>query len=132
MYVRCCSVQGRLQDVLLCLRYVDTALWLSEHGLCLRGVQEKKSRLKTKASLFVLVFLEAIWLAELMIQLAFVSKKSTSPAVMFISRLVLSIAMTWTEKSACVADLPLSHKHTRARFLLPAVVMVLLLYYGWS
>ena len=45
---------------------------------------------------------------------SFVSKKSTSPAVMITSRLVLPSAMTWTEKSACVANLPHSHKHTRA------------------
>ena len=44
---------------------------------------------------------------------SFASKKTTSPAVMFISRLVLHRAMTWTEKSACVANLP----HTRAHFL---------------
>ena len=60
----------------------------------------------------------------------FVSKKSTSPAVMSTSGLVLSSTMTWTEKSACVANLPRSHKHTRARFLLLAVVMVLLLCCG--
>ena len=60
-----------------------------------------------------------------------VSKKSTSPAVMFTSRLVLPSAMTWTKKSACVANLPHLHKHIRARFLLLAVVMVLLLYCGW-
>ena len=63
---------------------------------------------------------------------SFVSKKSTSPAVMFTSRLVHPSAMTSTEKSACVANLPHSHKHTRARFLLLAVVIVVLLYYyGW-
>ena len=45
---------------------------------------------------------------------SFASKKTTSPAVMFISRLVLPSAMTWTEKSACVANLPHLHKHTRA------------------
>ena len=51
---------------------------------------------------------------------------------MFTSRWVLPSAMTWTEKSACVANLPRSHKHTRARFLLLLwccciVVVVLLL-----
>ena len=46
---------------------------------------------------------------------SFVSKKSTSQAVMYTSRLVLPSAMTWTEKSACVANLPHSHKtHARA------------------
>ena len=66
-------------------------------------------------------------LAELMKQLAL--KKSTSPAAIFTSRLVVPSAMNWTEKSACVANLPRSHKHTRA---LPAAdVMVLLLYCGW-
>ena len=56
---------------------------------------------------------------------SFVSKKSTSPAVMFTSRLVLPSAMTWTEKSARVANLPHFHKHTRARFLLLAVMVFL-------
>ena len=50
---------------------------------------------------------------------------------MFTSRLVHPSAMISTEKSACVANLPHSHKHTRARFLLLAVVMVLLLYCDW-
>ena len=63
---------------------------------------------------------EAMRLAELMKQLAL--KKSTSPAAIFTSRLVVPSAMNWTEKSACVANLPRSHKHahtnTRARFLL--------------
>ena len=43
-----------------------------------------------------------------------VSKKSTSPAVMFASGLVIPSAMTWTEKIACVANLPHLHTHTRA------------------
>ena len=52
--------------------------------------------------------------------------------VMFTSRLVLPSAMTWTEKSGCVANLPHLHEHTRARFLLVDVavlrlVLVLLL-----
>ena len=55
-----------------------------------------------------------------MIQKA-LSKKSTSPAVIYTSQLVLPSAMTWTEKGACVANLPHLHKHTRARFLLLAV-----------
>ena len=42
---------------------------------------------------------------------------------MFTSRLVLPSAMTWTKKSACVANLPHLHKHIRARFLLLAVVI---------
>ena len=33
---------------------------------------------------------------------------------MFTSQLVLPSAMTWTEKSACVANFPHLHKHTRA------------------
>ena len=62
---------------------------------------------------------------------SFVSKKSTPPAAMLTSRLVLPSAMTLAEKSACAANLPHLHKHTRARFLLLAVVTVLLLYRGW-
>ena len=49
------------------------------------------------------------------------------PVVMVTSRLVLPIAMTWTEKSACIANLPRSHKHT---CVLPADAIVLL-YCGW-
>ena len=45
LYALCCSVQGRLKVVLLCLRYVDT--WLSELVLCLRGVRGR-SRFKNK------------------------------------------------------------------------------------
>ena len=47
---------------------------------------------------------------------SFVSKKSTSPAVMFTSRLVLPSAMTWTEKSACLCRelATLTQTHTRA------------------
>ena len=33
-------------------------------------------------------------------------------------RLVLPSAMPWTEESTCVTNLPRSHRHTRARFLL--------------
>ena len=62
-------------------------------------------------------------LVELIDTAGIVSKNSNSPTVMFTTRLVLPSAMTWTEKSACVANLPHLHKHTRARFLLalPAV-----------
>ena len=35
---------------------------------------------------------------------------------MFTSRLVVPSAMTWTEKSACVANLPRSHTHARASY----------------
>ena len=45
---------------------------------------------------------------------------------MFASQLVLPSAMTWTEKSGCVANLPHLHEHTRARFLLLAVAVLLL------
>ena len=72
---------------------------------------------------------EAIWLAELMIQLA-LSKKSTFPAVMFPSRLVLPSAMTWTEKSACFVNLPRSHTHAGASCCCCCHVAVLL-YCGW-
>ena len=125
LYVLCCFVQRRLKAVLLCLWYVDTMVFRA--WFVLLGLR-KKSRFKSKSFVVCLCSLEAI-LAEPMMQLA-VSKKSTSPAVMFTSRLVLPSAMTWTEKSACFANLPHLHKHTRARFLLLAVVM-LLLYCRW-
>ena len=54
-------------------------------------------------------------LVELIDTAGIVSKNSNSPTVMFTTRLVLPSAMTWTEKSACVANLPHLHKtHTRA------------------
>ena len=92
----------------------------------LLGVQ-KKSRFKNQLRC-LFVFLRGHTASRADDTASIVSKKSTSPAVMFTSRLVLPSAMTWTEKSACVATLPHLHKHTRALFPLLAVVMVLLLY----
>ena len=110
LYVLCCSVQGRLEAVLL---------WISELVYAVPTKEEKQvEKQKLRGC------------SELMIQLA-LSKKSTPPAVMLISRLALPSAMTWTEKSTtCVANLPRSQQHTRA---LPAAIdLVLLLYYcGW-
>ena len=103
-------------------------LWLSELGLCFLVFRRRKAGSKTKASLFV--FLGGYIASRTDDTASFVSKKSTSPAVMFTSRLVLPSAMTWT-KVACVANLPYLYKDTRARFLLLAVVMMLLLYCGW-
>ena len=106
LHILCCSVQGRLKAVLLCLRYVDTMAFGA--WFVLLGVQKKKSRFKNKRYVVRLCSLEVILLAELMLQLnnSFFSKKSTSPAVMFTWWLVLPRALTWTEKSACVANLP--------------------------
>ena len=61
----------------------------------LLGVQ-KKIRFKNESFVVRVCYLEVMLLAELMIQLknSFVSEKSTSPAVMFTSRLVLPCAMT--------------------------------------
>ena len=73
-------------------------LWLSELGLCFL-VLRRKAGSKTKASLFVFLG-------------GHIAIASRADAVMFTSRLVLSSAMTWTEKNACVANLP--HLHTRA------------------
>ena len=42
-----CYVQGRLQAVLLCRRYV--ILWLSELGFCLRGVHRRNKFQNNKA-----------------------------------------------------------------------------------
>ena len=86
--------------------------------------EEKKAGSKNKS--FVVVFLGASSRAYDTASFDSVSKKSTSPTVMFTSQLVLPSAMTWTEKSACVANLPRSHQHTRARFLLLLLFMVLL------
>ena len=104
-------------------------VWLSELGLCFLVFRRRKAGSNTKALLFV--FLGGHTASRADDTASFVSKKSTSPAVMFSSRLVLPSVLTWTERSACVANLPHLHKHTRARFLLLAVVMVLLLCCGW-
>ena len=121
-YVLCCSVQGRLNAVLLCLRYVDTVAfgaWFVPSWCA-----QKKSRFKNIK--FVAVFLGGHMANgandTASFDCEYLFKKSTSPAVMFTSRLVLASPMTWTEKSACVENLPRSHIHnTRA---LPAAVMV--------
>ena len=97
--------------------------------MCYLVFRRRKAGSKTKASLFV--FLGGHTASRADDTASFVSKKSTSPAVMFSSRLVLPSVLTWTERSACVANLPHLHKHTRARFLLLAVVMVLWLYCDW-
>ena len=120
LYVLCCPVQGRLKAVLLCLRYVDTmafGVWF-----VLLGVQ-KKSRFKNQLRC-LFVFLRGHTASRADDTASIVSKKSTSPAVMFTSRLVLPSAMTWTEKSGCVANLPHLHEHTRARFLLVDVCLL--------
>ena len=122
----CRSMQGRLKAVRLCLRYVDTVA-LGAWFVPAWCAQKKKSRFENQN--FVILLLH-IWQSELMIQQA-LFKKSTSPALMFTSRLVLPSAMTWTDKSTCVANLPRSHKHTRARFLLLLIRMMLLYYCGW-
>ena len=129
--VLCFSVQGRLKAALLFLRYVDTTVSCGFRSLVCAFVvcaKEKKQVQKQKLR-GGLCSSEAIWLAELMIQLA-LSKKSTFPAVMFPSRLVLPSAMTWTEKSACFVNLPRSHTHAGASCCCCCHVAVLL-YCGW-
>ena len=62
-------MQGRLKAVLLCLRYVDTAVafgaWFSASVVCVEEKQVHKQKLRG-----CLCSSEAIWLAELMIQVA--------------------------------------------------------------
>ena len=53
-HVLCCSVQGRLKAVLLCLRYVDTMAFGA--WFVLLGVQ-KKSRFKNESCVILFVFL---------------------------------------------------------------------------
>ena len=98
LYVLCCSVQGRLEAVLL---------WISELVYAVPTKEEKQvEKQKLRGC------------SELMIQLA-LSESSTSPAIVFTSRLALPSAMILTEKSnTCVANFPRSQKHARARFLL--------------
>ena len=73
----------------------------------LLGVQKK-----TKTSLFV--FLGGHIASRADDTASIVSKKSTSPAVMFTSRLVLPSAMTWTEERLCRELATLIQTHTRA------------------
>ena len=82
--------------------------------MCFLVFRRRKAGSKTKASLFVFLGGHIASRADDTTN-SIVSKKSTSPAVMFTSRLVLPSAMTWTEKSACVANLPhlLTQIHTR-------------------
>ena len=98
--------------------------------MCYLVFRRRKAGSKTKASLFVFLGGHTASRADDTASIV-VFKKSTSPTVMFTRRLVLPSAMTWTVKSACVANSPQLHNYTRARFLLLAVVMVLVLYGGW-
>ena len=98
LHILCCSVQGRLKAVLLCLRYVNTMAFGA--WFVLLGVQKKKSRFKKKSFVVCLMFLggHITSRADDTPNNSIVSKKSTSPAVMFTSRLLLPGAMTWAEK----------------------------------
>ena len=120
VYVLCCSaapIEGCSAVLAVCRYYGFRSLvyasWCSEKG---------KTGSKTKASLFVFLGGHIARNSRADDTASFVSKQNTSPAVMFTSRLVLPSAMTWTEKSACVANLPRSHKHTRG---LPVLLLLL-------
>ena len=84
-------------------RSLVCASWCSE--------EEKKQVQKLKLCCFV--FLGGHIASRVDDTASFVHKRSTSPAVTFTSRLVPPSTMTWTEKSACVANMPHLHKHTR-------------------
>ena len=100
LYVLWCSVQGLLKAVLLCLRYVDTAVafvgWFRAFLVVCTEEETQVQKLKLSGCL---CSLEAIRPAELTIQLALTVslQEGHLPAVMFTSRLVLPGAMTWTE-----------------------------------
>ena len=53
----CCSAQGRLKVFLLCLRYLDTVLWLSKLCFCLRRGVCRRIRFENKNFAIVCVFL---------------------------------------------------------------------------
>ena len=100
--------------VLLCTKYVLCCYGFRSLA-CASWCSEEEKQVQThflKVSLFV--FLGGHIASRADDTASFVSKKSTSPAVMVTSRLVLPSAMTWTEKSACVANLPHIHQQTRA------------------
>ena len=86
-------------------RSLVCASWCSE---------EEKQVKKQKVRCLFFVFLGGHIASSAYDTASIVSKKSTSPAVIFTSRLVLPSAMTWTEKSACVANLPHLNSHARA------------------
>ena len=88
----------------------------SRNVVCACVVCAEEEKQVRKPKLRGCLWSSRIWQSELMIQQA-LFKKSTYPAAMFTSRLVLPSAMNWTEKSARVANLIRSHKHSRARFL---------------
>ena len=120
-------MQGRLKAVLqlLFLGYVDRYCGFRSLVCAFAVCAEEEKQVQKQKLRGCLCSSEAIWLCSRADDAATnscdsVSTKSTftSPAVMFNARLVLPSAMTWTEKSACVANLPRSHEHTRARFLL--------------
>ena len=102
LYVLCCSVQGRLKAVLLCLRYVDTMAFGA--WVVLLGVHKKKKKHVQKQKLRCLLFV-------------FLGGHIASRAVALPPRRApppQSCSMTWTEKSGCVANLPHTNTHARA------------------
>ena len=122
LYALCCSVQGRLKAVLLCLRYVDTAAVAFGGWFVPSWCAQKKQAQKQNV---VVCVPRRLCLAELMIQLwQCLSNKSTSPAVRFTSRLVLPSAkiLGLRRAPACVANM--------LRSLTPARAVMVLLYCG--
>ena len=127
LYVLCCSVEGRLKPVLLCLRYVDTmdfGTWF-----VLLGVQKKKSRFKNESFVVRLCSLEAILLAEL-IQLKNSFAPRRAPRLQSCSPRGWSSPVPWLGlRRAPVSRTCYTYTNTRARFLLLAVMV--LMYCGW-
>ena len=81
--------------------------------MCFLVFRRRKAGSKTKAALFV--FLGGRIASRADDTAIIVSKKRTSPAVIHVHvGLVLPSAMTWSEKSACVANLPHTNTHARA------------------
>ena len=117
LHVLCCSVQGQLKVILLCLLYVYRyccfrSLVRAFFVLC---AEEENQILKQKLR-GCLWLSEALRLAQLMKQQALtVSLQEHFPnSHVYTSRLVLPRAVTWTEKSACLANM-LAHTNTNAR-----------------
>ena len=110
LHVLCCSVQGRLKAVLLCLRYVDTlafGAWIVPSWCSEEEKQVQKQTLRC---------FEGHMASRADGTGSFLSNKSTSPAVMFTSRLVLPSAMSFFALSRA----PVSrtcHNYTNTRAL---------------
>ena len=124
-YELCCSVQGRLKTVFLCLRYVDTVA-LGTWFVLAWCAQRKKSRFENQNFVvFVIVLHMAIRADD--------TANSLQEEHLPCSHVHLAVGTPQChdlDRQERLCRELATLEHTRARFLLLAVLMVLL-YYGW-